>query len=199
MEIVVSTKLRYDSNSSSPKGIGFLQKFKLYQIVLKSFFIASLPDFDTGVNAAIILIGVVKDGVLVRVERVLDAVVVCVSCKVDDAAVGLVVPGEVIVVELHEGARRVDLRAVLAHGDGPGKVGRVLGHDALIEEVGHELPVAVDLPGLQYLDLHAPVAVVRSGDVFIGVRHVDLDLVVVILGQDPAPMTKTWNATTIMI
>ena len=53
MEIVVSTKLRYDSNSSSPKGIGFLQKFKLYQIVLKSFFVASLPDFDTGVNAAI--------------------------------------------------------------------------------------------------------------------------------------------------
>ena len=90
-----------------------------------------LPDFDTGVNAAIILIDVVDDGVLVRVQRVLDAVVVCVSCKVDDAAVGLVVPGEVIVVELHEGARRVDLRAVLAHRHGTREVGRVLRDDAL--------------------------------------------------------------------
>ena len=90
-----------------------------------------LPDFDTGINAAVVLLGVIDDGVLVAVERVLDAVVLGVLGKVDDAAVGLVVPGEVIVVELHEGARRVDLRAVLAHGDGPGEVGCVLGHDAL--------------------------------------------------------------------
>ena len=90
-----------------------------------------LPDFDTGINAAVVLIGVVDDGVLVAVERVLDAVVLGVLGKVYDAAVGLVVPSKVIVVELHEGARPVDLRAVLAHGDGTGEVGRVLGHDAL--------------------------------------------------------------------
>ena len=78
-----------------------------------------LPDLDTGIDAAVILIGVVDDGVLVAVERVLDAVVVGVPGEVDNAAVGVVVPGEVVVLEFHEGARRVDLRAVLAHSDCP--------------------------------------------------------------------------------
>ena len=39
----------------------------------------------------------------------MDAVVFSVLGEVDDPAVGLVVPSEVVVVELHEGASLVDL------------------------------------------------------------------------------------------
>ena len=102
-----------------------------------------VPYFNAGVDAAVVPLVVVDDGVLVRVDRVDDAVAVGVAGEVDDAAVGLVVPREVVVVELHVGARRVDLRAVLAHRHGTREVGRVLRDDALIEEVGHELPVTV--------------------------------------------------------